>query len=334
MQEDRDLLVVGLGPAGAAAAAVAAQGGLRVLGIDRKARLGHPAFPGGGEPRLGWISSRWLGSGKSDGAGTFVNRMDFDRSLVEMAREAGAEIQLETEILELVPATNTARLRSVATGEDREIHFRVLVAADGPHSTVAECLALRPLEVRETRQYALPLARPRRQIQVLFAPGHPDVHAWLLPNGDDRASLAVAHEAGSGSEGQELLDHLHMHLQLLGQVGQRVLRRIGGLMPVGGLRERLVAGSILFAGDAAGLAHPITGMGVHAAVASGEAAANACLAALAGRGQLADYEAAIRQGFGPALAEGASLRERIRGDAARPPACDQGEWQVAAELPL
>ena len=63
------------------------------------------------------------------------------------------------------------------------------------------------------------------------------------------------------------------------------------------------------------------------------AKANACLAALSGQGQLADYEAAIRQHFGPALAEGANLRERIRGDAARP-AADQGEWQVAAELPL
>ncbi|MBL8492151.1 MAG: FAD-binding protein, partial [Rhodocyclaceae bacterium] len=51
MREEWDLLVVGLGPAGAAAAAVAARGGLRVLAIDRKSRLGHPAFPDSGEPR-------------------------------------------------------------------------------------------------------------------------------------------------------------------------------------------------------------------------------------------------------------------------------------------
>lgn len=334
MDEGWDLLVVGLGPAGAAAAAVAARGGLRVLAIDRKARLGHPAFPDGGEPRIGWISARWLGGAPADVPGTFVDRVDFDRSLVEIAREAGAEISLQTEIVDLVPATHSARISRLATGEEREVRYRAMVAADGPHSAVAESLALRPLEVRQTTQYALPLSRPRRLVQVLFAPGHPDVHAWLQPNGDDRASLAVAHEAGTGADGQRLLDHLHLHLQLLGQVGQRVLQRFGGLMPVGGMRERLVAGNILFAGDAAGLAHPITGMGVPAAVASGEAAANACLAALAGRAPLADYEVAIRQRFGSALAEGASLRERIREDAGQPRRPEQGEWQVAAELPL
>ncbi len=334
MREEWDLLVVGLGPAGAAAAAVAARGGLRVLAIDRKSRLGHPAFPDSGEPRIGWISARWLGEGRPGTPGAFVDRIDFDRSLVEIARAAGAEIRLQTEIEDLVPATSSAVLLATGNGERQEVRYRTLVAADGPHSTVAERIALRPLELRETRQYSLPLSRPRHNVQVLLAPGRPDVHAWLQPNGDDQANLALAHETGQGEEGQRLLDHLHMHLQLLGQVGQRILRRVGGLMTVGGLRERLVAGNILFAGDAAGLVHPITGMGVPAAVSSGEDAANACLAALAGRTPLADYDARIRQRFGPALEEGTQLHRRLRDDATKPGIARQGEWQVVAELPL
>ena len=39
----------------------------------------------------------------------------------------------------------------------RAIRYHVLIAADGPHSTVARCLGLPRLASVRTRQYTLPL---------------------------------------------------------------------------------------------------------------------------------------------------------------------------------
>jgi flavin-dependent dehydrogenase len=88
-----------------------------------------------------------------------------------------------------------------------------------------------------------------------------------------------------------------------------ILGRTGGPIPVGGLRERLAVGNVLFAGDAAGLTHPVTGAGIAAAVISGEAAGAAAARSLAGdTAALAGYEEDVRDQFETALARAVARR--------------------------
>jgi digeranylgeranylglycerophospholipid reductase len=82
-----------------------------------------------------------------------------------------------------------------------------------------------------------------------------------------------------------------------------VLVRTGGAIPVGGLRDPLVHGDVLFAGDAAGLTHPITGAGIAPAVVSGELAGQA-----AAGGALAGYEEEIRDQFAASLERAVARR--------------------------
>ncbi|MEJ5211656.1 MAG: hypothetical protein WHV61_09535, partial [Burkholderiales bacterium] len=104
-------------------------------------------------------------------------------------------------------------------------------------------------------------------------------------------------------------------------VAPTILRRTGGAIPVGGLRARLAVGRVLFAGDAAGLTHPVTGAGIAAAVISGERAGAAAADWLAGRTRaLEDYEAELRDTFGVSLARAVTRRRGLwqaarRGDA-------------------
>jgi flavin-dependent dehydrogenase len=84
---------------------------------------------------------------------------------------------------------------------------------------------------------------------------------------------------------------------------------------VGGLRESLVTGNIVFAGDAAGLAHPVTGAGIAAAVGSGMRAGEAAHAftARGAAAALGDYEEDIRDQFALTFERALARRRELLG---------------------
>lgn len=108
---------------------------------------------------------------------------------------------------------------------------------------------------------------------------------------------------------QEALDALRRQLAGAAMVEEAVLARSAGAVPVEDIRNSLPQGNILFAGDAGGLAHPLTGAGIHPAVVSGEAAGQAAAEWAAGEiTALPAYEAKMRSQFGETLAR--ALRHR------------------------
>ena len=86
-------------------------------------------------------------------------------------------------------------------------------------------------------------------------------------------------------------------------------------MPIGGLREKLVSGNVLLAGDSAGMADPITGAGINNAILAGELAGKTIIKALENDdiAQLCEYETKIRKLLGRPL--GRALEKRIKMDA-------------------
>jgi digeranylgeranylglycerophospholipid reductase len=109
------------------------------------------------------------------------------------------------------------------------------------------------------------------------------------------------------------LDRLFARLVESGRILPRILGRTGGPISVGGLRDRLVHETVLFAGDAAGLTHPISGAGIAAAVLSGEMAGRAAAAYLAGKGEgvLKEYEEDIRDLFAGVLDRALNRRREL-----------------------
>jgi flavin-dependent dehydrogenase len=227
--------------------------------------------------------------------GIMIDRAKFDQALAKRAADAGATELLETSFESVDPD------RSVATvtrgGERGEIRFRVLVAADGPNSRVAQGLGLPRLEAVDTRQYTVPLLRRHAHTDIWLSADYPGGYAWLFPRGNV-ANLGLGLDAKLAPDLKAPLDALHLQLAGEGLVGMDILGRTGGPIPVGGLRERLVVGNALFVGDAAGLTHPITGAGIAAAVISGEAAGASIARLLDGElDALADYEEDVRDQF-------------------------------------
>ncbi|HEX6827999.1 MAG TPA: NAD(P)/FAD-dependent oxidoreductase [Burkholderiales bacterium] len=314
--QEWDVLVVGLGPGGGAAAAAAAEAGMRVIAIERKRVVGEPVqcgefipmplgrFAGGAgvlKQQIAGMKSILPSGAVTDSPhrGFMIDRAAFDQALAARAAGAGAELRLGWAIESLDPERRIAKVRE---GRNRrQVRYRALVAADGPHSRVARLLGLPIQKMVHTRQYLVPLLRPMDNTLIWLSPAYPGGYAWLFPRGET-ANLGVGIDFRFCRDLHHPLDELHGQLVSEGVLGSEIRRRTGGAIPVGGMREHLAIGEILFVGDAAGLTHPITGAGISAAVQSGEEAGRAAARWLAGdTTALAGYDAAVRELFGPTI---------------------------------
>jgi len=321
-----DVLVVGAGPGGAAAALRAAAAGLNTLVIEKKKRIGEPVqcaefIPG---PMAGYARGDGVLSQRIDGmktylpsgavtasayAGLMVNRAEFDRALAAQAVAAGAEIMTDAALVSLDTDRQISRIRHA--GRNFEVTYRILVAADGPHSTTARLMGLPALPVIHTRQYTVPLRQPYADTDIWLSDKFPGGYAWLFPK-DTLANLGLGADRRFESDLKAPLARLHAELVYQGRVGAEIVQRTGGAIPVSGLRARLAHGNILFVGDAAGLTHPITGAGIAAAVQSGECAASAAAEYIGGNARaLAAYDDDVREQYGPALDRAVERRAQL-----------------------
>lgn len=325
-----DVLVVGLGPGGAAAAWAAASKGLRVIAIDKKRQVGVPVqcaefipltlggylrSPSVIEQRIaGMVSVLPSGESiRSPFSGFIIDRAAFDQGLAAKAEEAGARLSLRTALCELDADAKAARI----DGPDgmSTLHYKLLIAADGPYSRTASLLGLPRQDLVHARQYTVPLTTASADTMVWLSPGYPGGYAWLFPRGA-HANLGVGIDFDFDRGSKRALDRLHARLASAGIVGRDVLRRTGGAIPVGGARQRLVHKDVVFVGDAAGLTHPITGAGIAAAVTSGEQAGQAAAAWMnQGQAALDEYELEMSDLYRPTLEHAVRVRaelDRIR----------------------
>lgn len=324
--ETCDVLVVGLGPAGGAAALEAAKAGLRVIALERRQEIGRPVQCAECVPAAMGALVRRTGSEvqrvdamrtvlPSDAMvenafrGIMIDRAKLDAGLALCAQERGAAVFTGCRFERM--DVNGPRVRCRCAHGTLEIAYRFLIAADGPFSPVAAALGLPPLSTAVARQVTVPLLQPLARTEVYLSPDYPGGYAWLFPKGDT-ANLGVGMGRGAVHLLRERLHALHRRLVEAGRVGDEILARTGGAIPVGGMRPRLVAGNVVFVGDAAGLTHPVTGAGIHPAVVSGEAAGKATAAFLAGDiAALEEYEARMRDVFGPGIARALARRSGL-----------------------
>lgn len=334
--EQVDVLVVGLGPGGGSAARTAAAGGLKVVGVDRRHRIGEPVQcaeflpnplkrhtqPEGVriQPITGMRT--YLPSGHredSDFAGLMIDRARLDQSVAEAAADNGADLRTETRLLALDTEARRARLKGPA-GE-YTVEARLIVGADGPHSPVAKAAGLPQQPTVHTRQHTLPLRAPHADTDIYLSPAFPGGYGWFFPRGEV-ANVGLGIDRRFADDLAAPLEDLTARLVAEGWVADELLGRTGGSIPVGGLRPLVQPGPVLLVGDAGGLTHPITGAGIPAALVTGERAGEAAAEYLAGGvGEaLADYEEDVRDQFAVSVERGRQRRLELEAVWNRPEA--------------
>lgn len=311
--ERADVLVIGLGPAGASAAAEAARRGCRVIALDRKREPGRPVQCAEFVPAMidadvaGVVRQRVNAMAtfvEDDAAdlqpnfpGHMLDRAAFDASLVERAAQAGADCRFGAGVVRIAK-DGVAHL-----GDGSMIAACVIVGADGPRSRAGKAIGSVNTELVETRQITVALKAPHAATDIFLSADIPGGYGWLFPKAEV-ANLGAGVVPRHRARLKPIVERLHAGL--LDRVGSEVLAMTGGPIPVGGMLQpwgRLGDTLVLLAGDAAGLANPVTGAGIAAAVNSGRLAGEA-----AARGTPESYREELQDVFGAALER--ALRRR------------------------
>jgi menaquinone-9 beta-reductase len=334
---EADVVVVGAGPAGAAAAITLARSGRRVVVID-KARFPRDKCCGDGLTtdalrrleRLGFdpsalpswkvVDAAWVRSPSGrvaefpfpSGLGQFgavVPRIELDAALVGLARQAGAEVHEGHGVEAFESETDRVVVTAAGLGP---VQARYAIGADGMWSPLRKLVgATEPGYLGEWhafRQYVADVTGTAADhLWVWFEPDLLPGYAWSFPLPDGRANVGfgVLRETG-----RTVQDMKHVWPDLLGRPhvvealgpGARLLdSHKAWPIPAGIDRRPLGVGRVLFAGDAAAATDPMTGEGIAQALESGMLAAEAILAAgaLQPAAALARYERDVGRGLVP-----------------------------------
>lgn len=279
-----DVLIVGAGPAGGSAAYEATSKGLNVVILDKKKEVGVPVqcaeyIPSqlvrevnppdcilvqGVEGMETHIPDGQTVVTKAPGF--IINRDHFDKYLVERAIHKGARLYLKAKASSYDGKTVSVKGRDA----NLEIVPKIIIGADGPLSTVGTWIGVVNQEFIQASQYVMPLKESKKHTGVYFARDIPGGYGWVFPKGDV-ANVGVGVDTRFGAKPRMALNAFVGRLIKEGTIAPGVIKRTGGLIPVGGLLK-LNERNVVLAGDAGGLVHPITGAGVASAVLSGKLA--------------------------------------------------------------
>lgn len=290
-----DILVVGAGPAGAAAAGSAAETGADVMLIDAKRSIGS-------EPHCAEYIPRMLGlemeipdravvqkveametrlpgqTAETKAPGFILDRFRFDHGLAEQAAVKGCRVLSGTR---LTGIEENGDIIIKTPGGTEQIRAGAVIAADGAGSSIRRRLGLPSFNKLTGVQVEVPLVQSLSRTIIVFRKEFRHGYAWLFPK-SDMGNLGLGMKETSPGEAWMLLEKLRDELVRAQVVGNSVLRRSVGAIPVSGPDIEFHKGRILFCGDAAGLTHPVTGAGIPQAVLSGDQAGKSAAKGLSG----------------------------------------------------
>jgi len=318
---DYDVVVVGAGPSGAAAAIRCAKFGFKTLVIEKRSPGRHK--PCGGVlpivsndiinylglniPEIAMSSPPSLGlfyvppSGRRNGGRVKgysllnVNRDRFDQWLCENAKAVGVEVSYETELVEFHSGTSIT-LKAVRKGIAHESTTHYMIGADGACSEIRKSLYpdLKMKLIYVLQEYWEAGGELEECFYVFFRERITPIYAYLVPK-DDIFLLGTALHVPRIENNNAMFqfkrwleDEFSFHFA---QLQGREAGVIPYDMPVTG------TGNTILVGDAAGFCNPMSGEGIRLAIESGISAAEAVQEAESNKKPLASCYSTIVEGL-------------------------------------
>jgi flavin-dependent dehydrogenase len=284
-------------------------------------------------------------------AALMIRRVEFDALLVELAREAGAEL---IDGVDIVRASQSASGVVLESRDGRTFEAPIVIAADGVHSVIARRLGLNPGWPASKVALDMMEETPRARLRDIdpstlwVSYGHPpavggtggngrtggkgrtDVsapegYAYIFPK-RDHVNVGIGYVLDHYRNAidvppYELQRGFIEHLQRRGVLeGESVRNNFTPfIIPVGGPLRRPGRGRVLLAGDAGGFVNGFTAEGIYYAMVSGDLAGRAVIdtqpgtvASLARR-----YQRAVRREVGAELRDSVLIQRYLFADRRR-----------------
>ena len=204
-----------------------------------------------------------------------LDRARFDAWLLDLAA-ARAEFRPHTRLIGLDRRNDGVAARIARRGHEEEVRARLVIGADGAASCVRR-IAFPTAPSPETMlaiQVRLAADEPPPIHEVLFASRLTDFYAWAIPKpGAVLVGSAFGQPRGARDRFEEILAWYRETFGLDGEVLKKSARRLTRPRTKGDL----LGGSerVLLAGEAGGLVSPSSGEGLSFALGSGAAAGRA-----------------------------------------------------------
>ena len=298
-----DVIIIGAGPAGSACAKKLAEAGLSVMIYDRRAEIGNPKRCGEGlsenaENIIGKIPERciaqhikgarlYVPNGKNidaKGEGYVLERHVFDKWLATEAVKAGAKIQCNTLISEIIIENGFSKgVRGHFINKQFEARAKLVVCATGAESPLPQQAGLKTackLNLVDTCiQYEMAGIECDQDFIHIFLGNEiaPRGYVWIFPKGNGTANVGIGIVPGKRTPKEYLDEWIASRPEI---AKGSIIEVNGGIVPVGGLLENMVADGFIVCGEAAHHVNPIHGGGIKEAIVSGQAASKVIIEAI------------------------------------------------------
>ena len=317
-----DLVVVGVGPAGARTARRFAEAGHDVLALER-GEVGRPLACSGHVSTDLWAflddgardallqnevrGARFHADGpesadegerfyRNEPISNVIDRVALDRRLANLARDAGADVREAHTVTKVEEHTDCVDLTVSTPSGERAVSTRLIAGCDGPTSRVRRALSLpEPDELLHGVLGFDDTPDTGDYVDVHLTP--PRFFAWRIPRGEAGAEYGLAAPPGADVSARfEALVDAH---------DADVTRRCSGTIPIGP-PARTTGDRGFLVGDAAAMTKPFTGGGILYGMTAADVAAETV--APRDPSTLAEYESAWRAELGREIRLGHWLR--------------------------
>ncbi len=291
MAKNYDLVVVGCGPGGATAANFASQNGIKALVVEQKREVGLPIQDGVSvlysvqeteeaagmkiehrciEHLIGQ-SAFFSPSGKCGGGVTWpdgitVRRSLFEKGLAENAIAHGADIWMDTRMLDLIRDAKgkITGVKVIKGGEPMDIKCSVVIGADGVYGNVARLAGIPlPRECIVGLSYEVIGMYPEQSIPPTYELHigdqiSPGFFAWVLPHYGGKYCVGLCFRPDRLKEDITLRGMANRFFKHLEEIGRYHFEKAGFVSMMSGatttIREpgaKIVADGVMLIGDGA-----------------------------------------------------------------------------------